>query len=259
MKLLDPKHPAETLYPIEFDLTRELGGNTCTSATITATVYRGVDPSPQSIVVGSATTDGTVVTQKFSNGVDGVDYELKVEALTDTPGQKIVLIAILPVKSRFGAVGDYGVTFDMIIRRLGEERVIQLTDDDGSGTIDTEHLEEAVLTVEADLNLAAARYHVIPLRTSAGAVPVGITRKVREAACWQLMSRRSEFLRGGTDEGDFWEKRRKEWTDFLDGIQASGDDRKFIAGATELAVATSVGTASVVSDDAFFTSTKGYW
>lgn len=67
-----------------------------TGATVTASVYSGVDPNPSAILSGAATFLGALVNQLFTGGVVGVIYEIKVQA-TDVTGQTLIQTAYLAI------------------------------------------------------------------------------------------------------------------------------------------------------------------
>jgi hypothetical protein len=71
-------------------------GQTISGATVTATVWAGVDASPSSILSGLPTVSGQTVTQKLVGGVAGVIYKLRVAA-TASDGSVPVLVAYLAV------------------------------------------------------------------------------------------------------------------------------------------------------------------
>jgi hypothetical protein len=91
-----PKKVSETIgYPVSF-VSALAPGETIVSATVTATVYSGNDPSPQSIVDGAATFSGAVVNQGITGGVAGTSYNLQFIIVTslnqeiDTSGRLVV-------------------------------------------------------------------------------------------------------------------------------------------------------------------------
>jgi hypothetical protein len=92
------KRAGETIFLL-FDYTSQLAvGETISSAVVTASVYSGIDASPSSIISGSASISGPVVSQKITAGVLGVIYELLCAATTST-GEVIDLcgaLAIIP-------------------------------------------------------------------------------------------------------------------------------------------------------------------
>lgn len=83
------KQPGE-LYPLGVDLAAKIpGGATISSAVVTAT---GEDGSNQTstVVDGSASVNGTVVTQRIKAGTAGQRYDLKLVAtLAGGGGQNI--------------------------------------------------------------------------------------------------------------------------------------------------------------------------
>ena len=80
---LFPQIEVGETYPAEFNFGLYLAvGETISGATSTATVFAGSDPSPSSILDGSPTISGTVVTQKVYGGVSGVIYNVTVVVTT---------------------------------------------------------------------------------------------------------------------------------------------------------------------------------
>ena len=69
---------------------------TLSTATVTATVYSGLDPSPSSLVSGSASIVGQQVQQKVTGGVLGVIYELLC-TVTTSLGQTLELCGYMAV------------------------------------------------------------------------------------------------------------------------------------------------------------------
>lgn len=74
-------------------------GETISSQTVTATTYSGDDGSPSSIINGSATASGTIVSQSITGGTEGVIYELACEIVTSLSQHLILtgLVAVIPV------------------------------------------------------------------------------------------------------------------------------------------------------------------
>lgn len=73
-------------------------GETISTQSVAASVYSGTDASPSSIISGSASASGAVVSQKITAGVVGVLYELAC-TITTSAGQTLVLtgyLAVLP-------------------------------------------------------------------------------------------------------------------------------------------------------------------
>lgn len=96
--ILPQKSPAATQAVVfDFASSYSVGTTaTLTSATVTATVWAGVDPSPGLIVDGVATVNGLQATQLVTGGVDGVVYRVKCVALT-SDGQTLVQYGYLAV------------------------------------------------------------------------------------------------------------------------------------------------------------------
>jgi len=77
-----PKKLGE-ISTIPFDFISDVqSGETLSSAKVMATVYSGVDAVPSAIISGSATINGTIVTQNIRAGVVGVIYSLLCHAHT---------------------------------------------------------------------------------------------------------------------------------------------------------------------------------
>ena len=80
-----------------FDFSSLLAsGETISTQTVVATVYSGTDASPSSIVSGSASASGAIVTQKITAGTVGVLYELMC-TITTSASQTLQLCGILAV------------------------------------------------------------------------------------------------------------------------------------------------------------------
>lgn len=90
-----PKLVGETAI-VQFDFTSRLGSATISTQSVAATVYSGTDASPSSIISGSASASGAVVSQKITAGVAGVIYELAC-TITTSDGQTLMLVGYLPV------------------------------------------------------------------------------------------------------------------------------------------------------------------
>lgn len=94
---LPAKFVGETkLY--EFDFSSQLAaGETISGKTVAAATYSGIDTSPSSLVSGSATNSGAVVSQMVTGGTLGVLYELTctvVTSLSQTLQQKGYLAVV---------------------------------------------------------------------------------------------------------------------------------------------------------------------
>lgn len=93
---LDPKLLNETRsYTFDFS-SRLASGETISTQVVTASVYSGVDSSPSSIISGSATASGAIVTQKITAGTVGVLYELLCQ-ITTSAGQTLDLAGFLAI------------------------------------------------------------------------------------------------------------------------------------------------------------------
>lgn len=86
---------------VTFDFTSSMAATeTISAATVTASVYSGVDPNPQFLIAGSDTISGKVVSQLIAGsaggGVLGVIYQLKCTAETSL-GQFLQISSYLAV------------------------------------------------------------------------------------------------------------------------------------------------------------------
>jgi len=84
---------------VTFNFLSSLGASeTISTQSVTATVYSGTDASPSSIISGSATASGTVVTQKLTGGVSGVIYQLLCSITTSLSQtlQQSSYLAVVP-------------------------------------------------------------------------------------------------------------------------------------------------------------------
>lgn len=98
LNVIPQKSPSAT-QAVVFDFSSSYAvGTTATlaSATVTASVWAGVDASPSAIVDGSATVSGLQATQLFTGGVDGVVYKVQCTAVT-SDGQTLVQYGYLAV------------------------------------------------------------------------------------------------------------------------------------------------------------------
>jgi phage gp36-like protein len=152
--------------------------------------------------------------------------------------------------------GSYSIDLNAMKSRLSDQRLIQITDDAGSGSIDTAKVDDAITAAEAEFHLYAGVYYTTPVRKSDNTIPQGIREKLLDATAWRLMQRRPEFLRGSEDEGKMWADRRAEVLAWYEAIAASDPKKKLpIAEAVEkaaAAVADGHGLPKVGSDDSLF-------
>jgi len=69
---------------LTFDYSSDLGaGETITSTAVSCSVWSGTDPSPTSLVSGSATISGSLVLQLITGGLAGVIYFVRCLATTN--------------------------------------------------------------------------------------------------------------------------------------------------------------------------------
>lgn len=93
---LTPKLVGET-QTYQFDFSADLGeGVTLSSPVCTAAVYSGTDASPSSIISGSASASGAIVSQKITAGTEGVIYEVTC-TVTTSDGQTLQQTGYLAV------------------------------------------------------------------------------------------------------------------------------------------------------------------
>ena len=71
-------------------------GETISTQSCTASVYSGVDASPSSVISGSASASGAIVSQKVAAGVLGVIYEIAC-TITTSAGQTLILPGYLAI------------------------------------------------------------------------------------------------------------------------------------------------------------------
>ena len=82
-----------------FDFSQVLAsGETLSTATCSVIVMNGTDPSPSSILVGSAAISGAKANQRISGGVSEVTYRL-VMTVTTSLGNTYTSVGDLPVYS----------------------------------------------------------------------------------------------------------------------------------------------------------------
>lgn len=97
MRVILPAKRQAAVVTAPFDFTALLAnGTTISSATVTASVYSGTDPTPNAIISGTATISGSVVLQKIAAGVQGTVYSLICTAIT-SDGQTLELQGFLAV------------------------------------------------------------------------------------------------------------------------------------------------------------------
>lgn len=154
--------------------------------------------------------------------------------------------------------GQYGIVVGDIQKRLSDDRVLQLTDDQNSGSIVTSTVDALIDDSEAELHLAAGNYYDLPLRKESdpAATPEGVKTMLVDRVCILLMARRPEFLRNDQDEGGYWRDREKRILDWFEAIGAPDPSkRRLIPGAKPKSTAQDVraGAPEVQSDCALFT------
>lgn len=98
--ILPSKKVGETIT-VQFDFTSKMNlsgtSETISTQVVTAAVYYGTDVSPSSIISGSASASGLVVSQNITAGVAGVIYILLC-TITTSLGQTLEISALLAVE-----------------------------------------------------------------------------------------------------------------------------------------------------------------
>jgi hypothetical protein len=90
LTIFPPKIDSADLF-LDFDFLSQLDvGETISGATVTATLFSGVDATPSAIISGADTVSGPVVTQKIVDGVVGVIYLLSCAITTSLGATKIM-------------------------------------------------------------------------------------------------------------------------------------------------------------------------
>lgn len=94
-----PDKPVGETSLASFDFISQLAaGETLTGAVVTASVFSGVDGTPENIISGAEILEGTIVSQMITGGVAGVVYWLSCSVSTST-GQNLIMQAFLAVTS----------------------------------------------------------------------------------------------------------------------------------------------------------------
>lgn len=96
--VLEPKLVGET-RTVTFDFSSRLAvGETISTQAVTCALANGYsgDASPSSVISGSASASGAVVSQKLTGGVSGMVYDL-ICTVTTSAGQTLLLSAYLAV------------------------------------------------------------------------------------------------------------------------------------------------------------------
>lgn len=93
--MLPSKDPSESVV-VKFDFSGEL--LSVDQAQVSVSAYRGTDPNPASILLGSPQLDGPAVLQRIQGGLSGVSYNLR--CIGQGGADVIVRSDLLPVKTR---------------------------------------------------------------------------------------------------------------------------------------------------------------
>lgn len=154
--------------------------------------------------------------------------------------------------------GQYGIEVGDIQKRLSDDRVLQFTDDQNSGSIVTTTVDALILDAEAELHLAAGNYYDLPLRKESdpSSTPEGVKTMLVDRVCVLLIARRPEFLRSDQDEGGYWRDREKRILDWFKAIgEPDPSKRRLIPGAKPRTTAADVraGAPEMISDCPRFT------
>jgi len=95
--VLPGKRAGETLLLTQFNFLSLLQiSETISTAVFTSSVYSGVDPSPSSVISGSATVATPAPTQLVTGGILGVIYEILC-TVTTSLGQTLELCGYLAI------------------------------------------------------------------------------------------------------------------------------------------------------------------
>lgn len=94
---LGPKDPQE-IKLIKFPFARELNGAVASTASVTASTYKGTDASPGGVILGTPTITGTDVYVRMQGGLDGCIYKLRV-VVTDAAGNVHVATELVAVQT----------------------------------------------------------------------------------------------------------------------------------------------------------------
>lgn len=101
--LLSEKDPAESvIVTFNFSPALEVGEGITSMVSIAVEVSAGIDLNPSAIITGTAlvTTDGQSIQHPIHGGLDGVNYNIKVIALTTNPEKILSVTAVLPVREQ---------------------------------------------------------------------------------------------------------------------------------------------------------------
>lgn len=92
-----PAKLSTTTVPVQCDFSGQLiSGEALTAATVTASVFVGVDATPSNIISGSASVSQNTVTQTITGGTVGVIYLLSFNGTTNL-SNLIIINAYLAV------------------------------------------------------------------------------------------------------------------------------------------------------------------
>lgn len=90
---LDPKDVGESDV-VTFDFTQMLNvGETILSASVTAEVYAGTDPTPSNLLFNAAQIQGLKVLQAIQSGVVGVEYLLRCSIGTNAATPRTLVLS----------------------------------------------------------------------------------------------------------------------------------------------------------------------
>ena len=97
-----PPKPSASTESYSVDFTDAIpAGDSISTKSVSASTYSGTDASPSAIISGSASSSGTIVTQKVTAGTEGVMYKLTWTVVTAN--------ALTLVKTGFLAIVPGGV------------------------------------------------------------------------------------------------------------------------------------------------------
>jgi len=95
---LGPKDPEE-IKVLKFGFARELAGASIALVqSVTPSVYKGTDPNPSAVLLGTPVVSGTDVLVRMQGGLHGVGYKWRVK-VTDSNGNVHVVTDWVLVKT----------------------------------------------------------------------------------------------------------------------------------------------------------------
>lgn len=150
MQNFDPKKPGETLN-VGFDFADVLAPEeTLVSATLTVSVLRGVDPSPNDMLKDGPIIIGTLVSQFIRGGLDGVTYLISCTAITSDP-QTLINEGVIAVEGNLQTSALFMRAIDVYDFRVNQVAIAGSNFDVLAGLSDAV-LWQKLVAAEADLS-----------------------------------------------------------------------------------------------------------